>query len=281
LDIQIDVTNMVIETERLILRAFTEADLQDFYSYASIPGVGEMAGWPHHESIETSERILHSFIEEKEVFAVCSKSDHKVIGSLGLHRSWANEDEAYKDLKVKEIGYVLSKAYWGQGLMPEAVMSVIDYGFNTLDLDAFTCGHFIENGQSRRVIEKCGFRFARQGEFYAKQLDCHIQDMKYILLKKQRQESPLAGYYNNYDENGRLEPKHGQVEFLTTMRFIERYLAPDAKIIEIGAGTGRYSRALADRGCSVDAVELFPHNIDIFKASLKPEKNIKIHFTRW
>ncbi|MEA4890358.1 MAG: class I SAM-dependent methyltransferase [Clostridiaceae bacterium] len=100
--------------------------------------------------------------------------------------------------------------------------------------------------------------------------------MKYILLKKQRQESPLAGYYNNYDENGRLEPKHGQVEFLTTMRYIERYLAPDAKIIEIGAGTGCYSRALADRGCSVDAVELFPHNIDIFKASLKPEQTINI-----
>jgi RimJ/RimL family protein N-acetyltransferase/ubiquinone/menaquinone biosynthesis C-methylase UbiE len=276
MDIQIDISNIVIETERLILKAFTEADLQDFYAYASIPGVGEMAGWPHHESIETSERILHSFIEEKEVFAVHHKFDRKVIGSLGLHKSWANEDETYKDLKVKEIGYVLSKDYWGKGLMPEAVNAVIDYGFDILGLDAFTCGHFSENSQSRRVIEKCGFRFTKQSEFYAKQLQRSIEDMKYILLREQRKTNPLASYYNNYDENGRLEPKHGQVEFLTTMRFIERYLTPDAKVLEIGAGTGRYSLTLADKGYLVDAVELFPHNIDIFKQSLKPDQKISI-----
>jgi RimJ/RimL family protein N-acetyltransferase/ubiquinone/menaquinone biosynthesis C-methylase UbiE len=276
MDIQIDISNIVIETERLILKAFTEADLQDFYAYASIPGVGEMAGWPHHESIETSERILHSFIEEKEVFAVHHKFDRKVIGSLGLHKSWANEDETYKDLKVKEIGYVLSKDYWGKGLMPEAVNAVIDYGFDILGLDAFTCGHFSENSQSRRVIEKCGFRFTKQSEFYTKQLQRSIEDMKYILLREQRKTNPLASYYNNYDENGRLEPKHGQVEFLTTMRFIERYLTPDAKVLEIGAGTGRYSLTLADKGYLVDAVELFPHNIDIFKQSLKPDQKISI-----
>ncbi len=255
MDIQTDVSNIVIETERLILKAFTEADLQDFYDYASIPGVGEMAGWPHHESMETTKRVLHSFIEGKEVFAIHHKSDGKVIGSLGLHKSWANEDEAYKDLKVKEIGYVLSKDYWGQGLMPEAVNAVIDYGFDILGLDAFTCGHFSVNSQSRRVIEKCGFRFIKQSVYYARQLERNFEDMKYILLREQRIINPLASYYNNYDENGRLESKHGQVEFMTTMHYIERYLTSGAKILEIGAGTGRYSRTLADMGYSVDAVE--------------------------
>ncbi len=185
MDIQIDVSNIVIESQRLILKAFTEADLQDLYNYSSIPGVGEMAGWLHHKSIETSERVLHSFIESKEVFAVYHKSDRKVIGSLGLHKSWANEDEAYKGLKVKEIGYVISKDYWGQGLMPEAVKAVIDYGFNTLGLDAFTCDHFSDNRQSQRVIEKCGFRFTKQDQFYSKQLQRSIEDMKYILLRDQ------------------------------------------------------------------------------------------------
>ena len=190
MNIRIDVSNIVIDTERLILRAFTESDLQDFYNYASVPSVGEMAGWPHHESIEISKRILRSFIDEKEVFAVYHKTDQKVIGSLGLHKSWANDD-AYKDLKVKEIGYVLSKAYWGQGLMPEAVSAVIKYGFNTLGLDAFTCSHFSENRQSRRVIEKCGFMFVKQSEFYAKQLQRSFEDMKYILLRKAQETSPL------------------------------------------------------------------------------------------
>jgi SAM-dependent methyltransferase len=87
---------------------------------------------------------------------------------------------------------------------------------------------------------------------------------------------PLADYYGNYDENGRLEPKHGQVEFLTTMRYIEKYLSPGAKVIEIGAGTGRYSRAIADMGYSVEAVELLQSNIDIFKANLRPGQNVSI-----
>ena len=54
----------------------------------------------------------------------------------------------------------------------------------------------------------------------------------------------LSNYYGNYNENGRLERKYGQVEFLTTMKYIERYLTPTANIIEIGAGTGQYSRTI-------------------------------------
>ncbi|MCL2671280.1 MAG: class I SAM-dependent methyltransferase [Clostridiales bacterium] len=93
-----------------------------------------------------------------------------------------------------------------------------------------------------------------------------------MLLK----EEPLAAYYSNYDEDGRLLRPYGQVEYLTTLRYIERYLTPDAKVLEIGAGTGRYSRALADMGYAVEAVELIEHNIAIFKENLKPEQNIRI-----
>jgi ribosomal-protein-alanine N-acetyltransferase len=158
--------------------------IQRNQGYPSVPGVGEMAGWSHHKTIETSEQILHSFIDKKVVFALCHKTDRKIIGSLGLHYSWANEDEKYKELKVKDIGYVLSKIYWGQGLMPEAVCAVMDYGIKNLSVEAFTCGHFVENNQSRRVIEKCGFIFVREGEYYSKQLDKCFQDMKYILIAK-------------------------------------------------------------------------------------------------
>ncbi len=86
----------------------------------------------------------------------------------------------------------------------------------------------------------------------------------------------ISSYYSNYDENGRLESKHGQVEFLTTMRYIEKYLIPGAKVIEIGAGTGRYSRALAGMGYVIEAVELTEHNIGIFKENLKPGHKINI-----
>jgi ubiquinone/menaquinone biosynthesis C-methylase UbiE len=87
----------------------------------------------------------------------------------------------------------------------------------------------------------------------------------------------LNNYYSGYDEEGRLLRRWGSIEYLTTMRYIERYLFAGAKIAEIGAATGRYSRAVADMGFEVEAVELTPHNIAIFKENLKPEQKINIH----
>lgn len=75
----------------------------------------------------------------------------------------------------------------------------------------------------------------------------------------------LIDYYNNYDEDSRLAPRHGTVEFLTTMRYIQKYLKSGDRVLEIGAGTGRYSHALARQGYSVDAVELVEHNIEVFR----------------
>jgi len=183
MDIPINITNTNLETERLTLRPWQESDLDDFYAYASVPGVGEMAGWPHHQSIDMSRQILESFIASKEVFAVFHKQDKKVIGSLGVHSSWANDEEEYKHLRAKKIGYVLAKEYWGQGLMPEAVNAVIKYCFTELGLDAITIEHFKSNPQSRRVIEKCGFQYLRDGTYYAKLLDQHFDERVYILYK--------------------------------------------------------------------------------------------------
>lgn len=86
----------------------------------------------------------------------------------------------------------------------------------------------------------------------------------------------LIEHYSNYDEDSRLLPRHGSVEFLTTMRYIEKYIRPDDRILEIGAGTGRYSHTLARRGYAVDAVELVEHNIDVFRQNTMPEENITV-----
>lgn len=75
----------------------------------------------------------------------------------------------------------------------------------------------------------------------------------------------LSSYYEQYDEDGRLTSKYGMVEYITTMKYIEKYLEPGMRIMEIGAATGRYSHALARQGYQVDAVELVEHNIEIFK----------------
>lgn len=86
----------------------------------------------------------------------------------------------------------------------------------------------------------------------------------------------LTDFYSNYDEEGRLLSKHGQVEYLTTMRYIDKFLQPGMRILEIGAATGRYSHALARRGYQVDAVELIQHNIDIFNTLTQTGENVTI-----
>lgn len=86
----------------------------------------------------------------------------------------------------------------------------------------------------------------------------------------------LTEYYSNYDEDGRLLSKHGSVEYLTTMRYIDKYLRHGMRILEIGAATGRYSHALARKGYRVDAVELVQHNIDLFQQNTLPGENVTI-----
>lgn len=83
-------------------------------------------------------------------------------------------------------------------------------------------------------------------------------------------------YENKCDEDARLTSRHGSVEYLTTMRYIEKYLTDNAQIIEIGAGTGRYSHALAHRGYKVDAVELLDHNIEVFKSHITPGEPVTV-----
>ena len=156
---EFDVTGIVIETDRLILREWKISDADDMFEYASVPGVGEMAGWPHHSNKEESLSIVKRFIEEKRTFAIVYKENNKVIGSLGIEFYGREKDlSEFFDYKGRSIGYVLSKDYWGQGLVPEAVKAVIRYLFDTLDYDFLLCAYYDFNNRSKRVQEKCGFK---------------------------------------------------------------------------------------------------------------------------
>lgn len=90
-------------------------------------------------------------------------------------------------------------------------------------------------------------------------------------------DNPIVGFYNRYDEDGRLLKRSRSPEYLITMKYIEKYLNKDSKIIEIGAATGRYSIALCEKGHDVTAVELVPHNIEIMKKKVKPDYKISIN----
>ena len=83
-----------------------------------------------------------------------------------------------------------------------------------------------------------------------------------------KQMTELEQYYNKFNEEKRLSSRHGQVEYITTMKYIHKYLEdmPQAAILDIGAGTGRYSVALAQGGYDVTAVELVKYNLGILKS---------------
>ena len=181
MNVEVDVTGVVLETERLILREWKLSDVDDLFEYASVPGVGEWAGWPLHQNLDESLYRVNKFIKEKKTFALVYKENNKVIGSLGIEEYHLEEKlTEFTNYRGREIGYVLSKDYWGHGLMTEAVKKVIDYCFQELDYDFLLCGHFDVNNRSRRVIEKCGFAPYRKLVFDTK-LDKTEPGVLYLL----------------------------------------------------------------------------------------------------
>ncbi|MDX9692469.1 MAG: GNAT family N-acetyltransferase [Acholeplasmataceae bacterium] len=144
-----------LETKRLILRALTMNDLEAFFNYCKKETIGPNAGWKPHETIEESLRILSMMMSENEVWGIELKDNKTLIGTVGLHVR--NFDNAMAN--QKEMGYVLDDTYWGQGLMTEAVTSVLDYAFDELELDHVLCGHALSNARSKRVIEKNKFLY--------------------------------------------------------------------------------------------------------------------------
>lgn len=162
---------MTIETERLVLRSWRDSDAEALYQYARDERVGPAAGWCAHRSVEESLTIIRRIFQRDGVFAVTLKpgeansfattpgeaNSFAVIGCIGLITG-SGCNHPFGD-NEGEISYWLGVPFWGQGLIPEAVERVVDYGFNILSLDAIWCGYFDGNRQSERVAWKCGFEY--------------------------------------------------------------------------------------------------------------------------
>ena len=137
------------------------------------------------------------FQNGKNEFALELKENHKVIGSLGLEKYNPQLDEKfYAENKGREIGYVISKEYWGQGLAAEATKRVIQYCFEEQEYDFLACEHFVSNLQSQRVIEKCVFRFL----FKKKLLTLHTESKSVLNLTAQQKNYV---YYKNATKTAR------------------------------------------------------------------------------
>lgn len=151
----VDVEELLV-TDRIFLRKWKECDAEDLYRYASDPAVGPIAGWPPHRSVQESLDVIHNVFNGAEAYAICLKTDGKVIGAIELKLN-GHTDLTDRDDEC-ELGYWLGKPFWGQGIMPEAVREIIRRGFEDIGMNKIWCGYYDGNEKSKRVQEKCGFR---------------------------------------------------------------------------------------------------------------------------
>ena len=143
---------MTLETDRLTLRPWCEADAETLYCLACDPEVGPSAGWMPHTSAEHSREIIRTMLSKPTVWAVCEKDGHP-IGNIHL-----DFDTTLREHDGEcELGYWLGRPFWGQGLMTEAAQVLLQYAFDVLDVPAVWSGYYEENTKSRRVQEKLGF----------------------------------------------------------------------------------------------------------------------------
>ncbi len=157
--------SLVIETGRLKLRPFTEADVDAIFPIVSQHDFSKFMSWTAHtERAQTLAFIEGSLAvaaqNEGVVWAI--EHDGKAVGCIGLDGViWQVRALRYDRA---ELGYWLAPALWRQGLMTDAASAVVRFAFEKIGLHKVTTRCFVENHASRRVIEKTGFRFVGRAE---------------------------------------------------------------------------------------------------------------------
>lgn len=174
-----------LETERIVLRRFEKNDLNDLYEYASVPGVGEMAGWPALKNTREAKAFLKMFIANPRQNAILLKSINKVIGSFSIKEVKEEIKDDFAGQNVVEFGFTISKEFWGQGIMPEILNAVIEYVFTVEEVGVITMDHFVDNIQSEKVIKKCGGVLYKMDVYHSQGLGKTLETKRYRILKEE------------------------------------------------------------------------------------------------
>ena len=147
-----------LETERLILRRFMIDDSAAMYrNWASDTAVTKYLTWPAHSSQEVSKRVMENWVnsyadESYYQWAIVLKDKQEPIGSISVVHM--NED-----VSMAHIGYCIGKAWWNKGITSEALKAVIDFLFDTVDVNRIEARHDPRNPNSGRVMKKCGMKY--------------------------------------------------------------------------------------------------------------------------
>ena len=146
-----------IETPRLILRPFRIEDAEDMFSnWASDPEVTRFLTWPAHRNVDITRMLLNNWIPQYSNglffnWAIEWRENGSVIGNISVVR-------LIEELETADIGYCMSRAYWGRGIMPEALRAVTDFLCDTVGVNRVTACHDVNNPKSGRVMQKAGMK---------------------------------------------------------------------------------------------------------------------------
>lgn len=157
-------------------------DADAVFNYASDPEVTRYVLWDTHRAVRDSEEFLRSAVKGGEAgqqadWGIVEKSSGRFVGACGLL--------PVPEHSRAELGYVLSREYWGRGLMPEAVRAMIRFSFEKLDLNRVEARCIAENTASGRIMEKAGMTY--EGTLRERELikGAH-RDMKlYAILRRE------------------------------------------------------------------------------------------------
>ncbi len=141
-----------METERLLLRKWRSSDFEDFLKFASDPQVMLASGAKPAGDSEEAGKLFGRARRDSGCYAIVLKKTNAPIGQIKFQK----DIRRYR-VDSLSIAYELSREYWGQGLMPEALAAMVRRAFEQRGAEALGIAHFTVNERSRRVIEKCGF----------------------------------------------------------------------------------------------------------------------------
>ena len=146
-----------LESDRIVLRRITKDDADDMFAYGCDQDVSRFTTWDFHRTIEDTLKYINFVLTKYENneptdWGIVDKKDGKLVGTVGFVYVNSNHFRA-------EIGYVLSKKYWGQGIMTEAVQEIIGFGFQKLSLNRIEARAEVRNIGSWRVMEKVNMKF--------------------------------------------------------------------------------------------------------------------------
>lgn len=172
-----------LDTTHLALRKVRLSDAPDIFAFASDPAVARYTTWPPPPTVKATEAFVRELLQRYAQglvapWGIVHRDDRKLIGSCGFSYVMAWHGRA-------EVAYALSPAYWGRGLMPEALRAVLAFGFQTLQLNRIEARCEVENRASERVMQKVGMQFEGVLRQHA-QVMGQYRDLKlYSVLKQE------------------------------------------------------------------------------------------------